>query len=225
MSNKDIKDSSIEYIKDSVIDCIFDNDIEIYIDQFKEKYNISDLVSISQNQWNGLLMYIAKYYIKPSGILKTKDDIYHRYNIPMFEKLCDWYINACSVNDKEISIKGFGFLCGVDDSLFYEWENNYVGRYDKASSDRSHIAKKLREAREMSLSNKLLGGKNPVGVLGILNHFYGWNMPGVKESATKSAGTLADLQKKAGLLSDNSAAVPDDLEQKQVIELSDNSTQ
>lgn len=225
MSSKDIKDSSIEYIKESDIDCIFDNDLDIYIDQFKEKYNISDLVSISQNQWNGLLMYIAKSYIKPSGILKIKNDLHNRYNIPMFELLCDWYINQCSVNDKEISIKGFGFLCGVDDTLFYEWENNYVGRYDKASSDRSNIAKKLRDAREMSLSNKLLGGKNPVGVLGILNHFYGWNMPGVREAATKSAGTLADLQKRAGLLSDNSTQKITGTASGDSLELSDNSIQ
>lgn len=225
MSSKDIKDGSIEYIKESDIDCIFDNELEIYIDQFKDKYNISDLVSISQNQWNGLLMYIAKMYIKPSKILKIQGDIYNRYNIPMFEKLCNWYINQCSLYDKEISIKGFGFLCGVDDTIFYEWEQNYVGRYDKASTDRSNIAKKLREAREMSLSNKLLGGKNPVGVLGILNHFYGWNMPGVRESATKSAGTLADLQKKAGLLSDNSAQKITETGTGGSLELSDNSVQ
>lgn len=214
--------NNIEYIKESDIDCIFDNDLDMYIDQFKEKYNISDLVSISQNQWNALLMYLAKSYIKPSGILKMQGDLYNRYNISMFERLCDWYINQCSLNDKEISIKGFGFLCGVDDTLFYEWENNYVGRYDKASPDRSHIAKKLREAREMSLSNKLLSGKNPVGVLGILNHFYNWNMPGVRETREKSTGTLAELQKTAGLLSDNSAGKIIEQDKNGSLELSDN---
>lgn len=218
MSSKDI-----EYIKESDIDCIFDNDLDIYIDQFKEKYNISDLVSISQNQWNALLMYIAKAYIKPSRILK-KNDSYNSYDVYKIESLCDWYINQCSVNDKEISIKGFGFLCGIDDTLFYEWENNYVGRYKggELSAPRSNIAKKLREAREMSLSNKLLSGKNPVGVLGILNHFYGWNMPGVRETREKSASSLADLQKTAGLLSDNSTGKIIDQGENSSLELSDN---
>ena len=51
------------------------------------------------------------------------------------------------------------------------------------------------EFREESLSNKLVTGRqNPVGVLGVLNRHYQWNMPGVsRESANKQALTASEL--------------------------------
>ena len=220
MSNKDVEQISSNDIS------VFQNDIEYYISMFCEEENIKDIRKISQSVFNALMMYINAKYIKPSGILK-KNDNYNSYDVSKVESLCDYYIFLCNKYDKECSIVGFSYFTGIERSVFYDWMNDYSNKYkyNDASSPRSYIAKKLHVAREDSLSDKLLTGKNPVGVLGILNHFYGWNMPGVKESATKSAGTLADLQKKAGLLSNNSASVPDDLTQKQVIELSDNSTQ
>ena len=58
-----------------------------------------------------------------------------------------------------------------------------------------NVYKKLNEFREESLSNKLVTGRqNPVGVLGVLNRHYQWNMPGVsRESANKQALTAAEL--------------------------------
>ena len=57
--------------------------------------------------------------------------------------------------------------------------------------------KKLSQFREESLSNKLVTGKqNPVGILGVLNRHYQWNMPGVsREQANKRALTDAELPK------------------------------
>lgn len=221
--NKDVH--SIEYIKNSDIE-ILENDIFMYIHEYCSNFDIDDIKIVSQSVWNGCMSYICKTYIKPSKILKKQGDIHNSYDIDFIDSLADFYIYLCQVYDKECSLYGFSNLTGIQDTLFLEWENNYNGRYDmQASPKRSELAKKIRSARENSLSDKLLNGKNPVGVLGILNHFYGWNMPGVKESATKSAGTLADLQKKAGLLSDNSAAVPDDLAENRIVELSDNLTQ
>ena len=51
--------------------------------------------------------------------------------------------------------------------------------------------------RDERLSNKLVTGKqNPVGVLGVLNHHYGWNMPGARgEPENKKVLTAAELPK------------------------------
>ena len=211
----------IEYVSQENID-IFENDLDMYIKDYCIKNSISNISDISQNQYNGLLRYICKKYIKPSNVLKIQGDFYNRYDISKVESLCNWYIDFSFENDKEISLTGFTYLSGISDSVIYEWESNAYGRYDKASSERSDIAKKLREARENSLSNKLLSGKNPVGVLGILNHFYGWNMPGVRETREKSTGTLAELQKTAGLLSDNLTQKSGDQDAGTQLELSDN---
>lgn len=219
MSSKDI-----EKISDNDIS-IYKNDIEYYISLFCEEENIKDIKDISQSVYNALMMYINAKYIKPSRILK-KNDSYNSYDVKQVEALCDYYIYLCNKYDKECSIVGFSYLTGIERSVFYDWLNDYANKYGfDASSPRSDIAKKLHAAREDSLSDKLLNGKNPVGVLGILNHFYGWNMPGVRESATKSAGTLADLQKKAGLLSDNSTQKITGTASGGSLELSDNSVQ
>ena len=48
----------------------------------------------------------------------------------------------------------------------------------KLSDKAFKIYKKLVDVRLESLSGKLATGKqNPVGVIAILNHFYGWNSP------------------------------------------------
>ena len=67
----------------------------------------------------------------------------------------------------------------------------------KLSSRSFGIYKKLSQFREESLSNKLVTGKqNPVGILGVLNRHYQWNMPGVsREQANKHALTAAELPK------------------------------
>ena len=97
----------------------------------------------------------------------------------------------CFKYDKEISIIGFSTLTGIDTDTLNEWGNNS----NKLNSLSSVIYKKLSQAREESLSNKLASGKqNPVGVLAILNRHYAWNLPGVsREQANKSALTAAEL--------------------------------
>lgn len=95
--------------------------------------------------------------------------------------------------DKEVSIIGFSTLTGIDESVIYDWGNGST----KLSSTSAKIYKKLNEFREESLSNKLVTGRqNPVGVLGVLNRHYQWNMPGVsREQAGNRALSAAELPK------------------------------
>ena len=95
--------------------------------------------------------------------------------------------------DKEISINGFTFLTGISQDCIYAWGNNAR----ELSTSGNEIYKKLNQYREESLSNKLVTGKqNPVGILGVLNRHYQWNMPGVsREQANKRNLTDAELPK------------------------------
>ena len=72
---------------------------------------------------------------------------------------------------KEISIIGFSNLTGIDPDTFYNWGNKECMVNEKAFE----IYKKLKRTHEESLGNMLASGKNPVGILGILNHRFGWN--------------------------------------------------
>ena len=228
---------AIEYVKD---DHINDNIITIKsqiddcIKSFCIEQNITDLKEISQSVWNGLLMYINFNLFKNTNRLRNIPDIQtgfnyecltnnNAYNVDLCSDIADYYIYLCRLNDKECSATGYEYLTGVTYNTLKDWA---TGRTQAASPKGSQIGKKLQIERENSLSDKLLTGKNPVGVLGILNHFYGWSGVGnMKEDTQKTAATLADVRKNARLLSDNLSAKDGLQAEKMPDELCDNSEQ
>ena len=176
---------------------VFENDIQLYLTEFCEEQGIEDMKKESQSVWNGALMYIRRHAFRDSDILKSKDSVYinnnnipsnfNAYNYNLVNSICDYYIYICMMYDKEVSIIGFSNLTGIDTDTINDWGNNNT----KLSSASSAVYKKLRDYREESLSNKLVTGKqNPVGVLGVLNRHYAWNMPGVRQDsgANKALG-------------------------------------
>lgn len=184
---------------------VFENDISMHLTMFCEEQGIEDLKKESQNVWNGCLLYIYKYVFKNSDRLKINNNIMsnsiisstcNAYDIDKVNAVCDYYIYICSIYDKEISIIGFSKLTGISQDCLYEWKRDER----KLSSAGCEIVKKLSIEREESLSNKLVTGKqNPVGVLGVLNRHYAWNMPGVREDKSgKRVLTAAELPKLGG---------------------------
>ena len=185
---------------------VFESDIQLYLSMFCEDKGIEDIKTESQSVWNGALRYIRKHVFGCSDMLKSKDNIniynnnipsnFNAYNYDIVNNVCDIYIDLCFVYDKEVSIIGFSNLTGIDTDTINEWGNESV----KLSSMSTVVYKKLREFREESLSNKLVTGKqNPVGVLGVLNRHYAWNMPGVREDkSSKKVLTAAELPKLSG---------------------------
>lgn len=182
---------------------VFENDIDLYLKLFCEEQNIDDIKAESQSVWNAALMYVKRHVFSTSDILKTHNNIinnnsimdstYNAYNYDLVNSICDYYIYICCVYDKEISITGFSYLTGIDTQNIYNWANGST----KLSSLSFEIFKKLKDGREESLSNKLVTGKqNPVGVLGVLNRHYAWNLPGVsKEQTGKRVLTASELPK------------------------------
>ena len=159
---------------------VYANDIELYLDQYCIEHGIknNDLYKIDQSRWNSVLLYIYKHVFKPT----PNNNPNYRYNgksnidysnKELLEYICDIYINMCYEYSKEVSIMGFSKLTGITVETLYEWLRN-GGEVERGSSE---VAKKLNAEREESLSVRLVSGKgNPVGILGILNRHYGWNM-------------------------------------------------
>ena len=196
---------------------VFENDIQMYLSMFCEENGIEDMKKESQSVWNSALYYIYKHVFK-NGSLKNKDNIYidnnimgstyNMYNYDMCMDVLNIYVyDMCMKYDKEVSVIGYSTLTGISQSIIYEWAN---GENRKLSSKGMDIYKKLNEFREESLSNKLVtGNKNPVGILGVLNRHYQWNMPGVsREQANKHALTASELPKLDG---SNCAEIPSNL--------------
>lgn len=167
---------------------IFDTEIEACLNMFCDQYQIKDMIKEPQSIWNAALMYIKKMVFPDVKKLKSSNLISNgskfqtncnAYNYDLVDHICDIYIYLCMVNDKEVSINGFSYLTGINRDTIKEWGHN-----NKKLSDMAFlIYKKLVDTRLESLSGKLATGKqNPVGVIAILNHFYGWNSPYVPDA-------------------------------------------
>lgn len=165
-----------------------------------------------QNRFNAALMYIGNSYFKGNKDLKLKPFTYNqnnriftnnnKYDYSLLSYIADLYIYYCSIYDKVVSLNGYSYLTGIAITTIIGW-NSDDSKY-RVSQDGIQVYKKLFEASESSLSGMLTGKKNPVGVLGILNHLHSWSMPGVShERVDKRSLTAADLPKLGKLHNDS----------------------
>lgn len=183
---------------------------EVYTDRIQEAISnycidhdidIQEIYKFDQQRWNSVLLYIYRQVFKPC----KSDGVVRRYNEKsnidysdreLIDNVCDIYISMCYEYSKEVSIMGFSKLTGISVDTLYQWLNEAGA--ERGSSD---VAKKLQSEREESLSNKLASGKgNPVGILGILNRHYGWNMgqPRGQNTAQKAPDLPGMAQKYLG---------------------------
>lgn len=177
---------------------VYNNAIEEAISQYCIDHNLEqkDLYAMDQSRWNSVLMYIYQYAFKPVNTDKRQYNEHSNINysdIDLLKSVCNIYINLCYEYSKEISILGFSKLTGINPDTIYTW-----GKEDGLSRGTSDIYKNLNREREESLSVRLVSGKgNPVGILGILNRHYGWNMgqPRGQDSRQK-APDLPGLERK-----------------------------
>ena len=177
---------------------VYNNAIEEAISQYCINHNLEqkDLYAMDQSRWNSVLMYIYQYAFKPVDTDKRQYNEHSNINysdIDLLKSVCNIYINLCYEYSKEISILGFSKLTGINPDTIYTW-----GKDEGLSRGTSDIYKNLNREREESLSVRLVSGKgNPVGILGILNRHYGWNMgqPRGQDSRQK-APDLPGLERK-----------------------------
>lgn len=192
---------------------VYNNSIEESIANYCIDHSLKqkDLYTIDQSRWNSVLLYVYKQVFKPCNT-----DTVRRYNEhsnidysdkELLDSICEIYINLCYEYSKEVSVMGFCKLTGIDTETIYNWAKDPgTGRGSFG------LAKKLQTEREESLSVRLVSGKgNPVGILGILNRHYGWNMgqprgqesrqkaPDVPQMAEKYGVQIEDKQEKPEL--------------------------
>lgn len=74
---------------------IIENDIELYLSEYCEKYNIQDMTNESQNRWNGCLAFIGKNLFRNTRILKDTNSQYNEYDLFKVCDLLEIYINLC----------------------------------------------------------------------------------------------------------------------------------
>ncbi len=200
---------------------VFENDIDLHLQLFCENHNIEDMSKESQSRWNAALMYIRRQVFPDPKILKARtpyaeyvnntngDQDYRRglnrstcgrYDYDLVNEIADYYIYLCMEYDKEVSILGFCNLTGIEYATINTWDNG-----QRLSTTAIEIAKKLKQYREESLSNKLVTGKqNPVGTIAVLNRQFGWASPYTsdanRQKVSLTNAQLPDLSsEKAGI--------------------------
>lgn len=176
---------NIEHVEGQELDTT-EEKTEVYTDRIQESianYCIdhdidkNDIYTFDQQRWNSVLLYIYRSVFKPcknDGVVRLYNE---KSNIDYSDKelldnVSNIYIAMCYEYSKEVSVMGFSKMSGITLDTLYQWLNN-----PDTERGSSEIVKNLQAEREESLSNKLASGKgNPVGILGILNRHYGWNM-------------------------------------------------
>lgn len=196
---------------------IYENGIAEYLDAYIAERQIEDMHKEPQSRWNAALLYINKYLFKPNRDILKLDNYCsgnlnynnqsnnNAYDTDKVNRICDIYIDLCYEYDKEISVMGFSKLTGIVPDTVYSWAEGST----QLGSSGSLVYKKLSKEREESLAGMLISGKrNPVGVLGVLNHSYNWNMPGVREQTPKKALTADQLPKLGNIENDRKSIKP-----------------
>jgi len=186
----DVDFTDMEYLK---------NRIENAIEEFCEKYNIQDLKAETQNVFNACLKYIYNTVFKSPDQSSTKyksKSIVDIDNLELLTALLDYYIYLCDLYGKAVNVSSYCSMLGLSRTVIYEWGNR-----TRLNSEYNDIFKILDTERERSLSDLLISGKRqPIGVLAVLNHEKGWNLPGTSKevrrvASVEDASTIAERYK------------------------------
>ena len=186
----------MEYIKHD--NTVSDNDvIAVYNDKFDmlihafftrfcsdpDKIDAYITNNAPQNQWSACLKYIYNNVFRGKDYLKDTNSVYNKYDVNKVMALADIYIYYCDLYDKIPTVYGFSALSGISESVIYEWDDL---KSNRVSHQLSELAKRLKATKQEALSGKLASNRgNPVGILGILNHDFMWNMPGVTHERSR----------------------------------------
>jgi hypothetical protein len=195
-----------------------DEELHTFFMRFMPEDDAADLVKVdaaitaaTQGRFNAAMMHCGKtifgdrkglkaapYMTTPGTTIYTNNG---SFDYDLLYGILDYYIYLCSVYDKEVSSYGYCYLINVDQSVYTFWLHSQDGNPNYGSNPRGlKLAQKIKSANEGSLSDILTSGKrNPVAILGALNHRHGWNMPGVRDQAPRrQALPAAELPRLTG---------------------------
>jgi len=207
---------------------VYESDIHMYLDEYIKAQTEEDenfnMFKAPQSRWNAALIYIYKHLFKSTDKLynsksdkmilsssKSPEHIvytnHNSYNLNIVNAITDIYIELCMQFNKECSIMGLSYLTGISNQTITDWGSNCQTTSCQSSELSVQIYKKIVDNREESLSDKLVSSGQALGVLGVLNRHYGWNMGQPKETVHRiEIQDTNQIAAKYGLseLSDNS---------------------
>lgn len=163
-------------------------------------YDESD---IPPTVWNDIITELnIKVFYPNKSIYYTSDRV--GYNIDYVEYIYEYiYKRLCNTHCQEITQKGFCDMVGMTTETLHCWRDEELsGRF-------SSLSQKIMMDNEESLFALMKDRRNnPMKYLPALNKRHAWNMPGVREQATRKAAlSIEDIKAK---LNKNSTQLIDD---------------
>lgn len=172
---------------------VYESMVQYWLDRYITEHGIENMHKESQNRWSAALLYIRHNYFDLDRDNLLKGGKHIELDLTRIEKLIDIYVSLCYEYEKEISVMGFCKMTGVESRTIDSWAKGGPG----SNPERYRIAEKLLKEREESLSNMLVTGrKNPVGLLGVLNRHYAWNMGQPRGTQRERQESIAQLQER-----------------------------
>lgn len=169
-----------------------------FTDYFQRPVRPEEISKIPINVFEASLIDACRKLF-PRGSFKKSDTgeelpggVYNWNNV---NTILDIYLYLCSKYNKVPSVIGFSLFTGIDYSYLYDLCERFELR-----PEMQEVVKRINLLRENGISNRLIDGKsNPIGAISVLNHQFGWNMPGVRQVETKPRANMADIANTLGL--------------------------
>ena len=185
----------------------FQKEIPIAFRTACENFGYTDPENMTQSNFNACLMFISDTVIQKYCLKKPVTNIVYSnssYDIDLLNGLLDIYISLCYRYSKMISVYGFCLFCNIQPYVFTQWE---IDKAKSTTPEHKQFLKKLEQAAEESKRSLLIEkGRNPVGVLALLNHDNGYNLPGVSKETAAPRLSAREIREKMGLLSDKNGS-------------------
>jgi len=184
------QNDSIEILPDDLT--TYENRIFQAVEDFCLSQNIESLKQEPQNVFTACLMYVNRQVFKRKNPgINNQKSVLNLDDVELLSGIADIYIYIATLNNKSCSMQDFCRMVGIDYQTVYNWKSDSINNI--LSQKRFDIFKRITGAREETLSNMLQTAKSPVGILGILNRQFNWNLPGVSREESKPRLSRSDM--------------------------------
>lgn len=170
----------------------YENRMNQAINDFCMMNGIQSMKEEPQNVYMACLMFVNRQVFRAKmGLQNNQKSVLDYSDVDILTGVAEWYIFTSAMYNKTVSVNDYCRLIGIQYETFRRWGNDSS---DNILSQRRYaIFKAITNTREETLANLLQTAKSPVGILGILNRQFNWNLPGVSREESKPRLSRSDM--------------------------------
>lgn len=152
---------------------------------------------ITPSQFSAALMYTGQKVFNKEykKVLRDYDrpTVYNNYiyDYKLIDYISNYYIYKAKLYNQVVNINGFSYLVNIRYDVISKWCDQTS---EEASPASRLVFQKLTREHEQTLQDAgLFSGRNPVGYIAALNHFFRWNDAPAVQTREEEAQSLEKL--------------------------------